>query len=361
MGMLYLRGKTWWVQYYENGKKIRESAKTQKKMVAKKLLEQREGDIAKGKTPGFYFDKVTYDQLADAMVRDYELNGVKSLQQLKRNRRIHLDPFFSGLPAIKITSAKVQQYIDHRKSEGSENATVNRELSAIKRMFSLGERQTPPMVDKAPYIAMLKENNARKGFFEYEEFVKLRDAFPAYLRGLVTFAYKVGWRYSEITGLTWGQVDRQQWIVRLEVGETKNKAGRTVYLDSELQEVFKAQWQQRRNNGILTPCVFPKQDGGKLGALNRQWQEACKKAGLTGKIFHDFRRTAVRDMVRSGIPERVAMMISGHKSRCVFERYNIVNDIDLRQAAQRRENYRSDCVQNVPNNIEQFQTKANEI
>ncbi len=121
-------------------------------------------------------------------------------------------------------------------------------------MFNLGVRQTPPLVDRVPYIRMLRENNARKGFFEHDEFLALRNALPAYLKGVVTFAYKVGWRHSEITGPTWKQVDRQLGIVRLEVGETKNSEGRTVYLDEELKAVFEQQWE-RRKQAKKTPAL----------------------------------------------------------------------------------------------------------
>ena len=97
---------------------------------------------------------------------------------------------------------------------GAANATVNRELAALKRMFNLGARQTPPIVDRVPHIPSLKERNARKGFFEHWEFLSLREALPDYLKGFVTFAYKYGWRLEEITSLKWSQVDRNLGIVR---------------------------------------------------------------------------------------------------------------------------------------------------
>lgn len=167
--------------------------------------------------------------------------------------------------------------------------------------------------------------------------VALRDALPDYLKGFVTFGYKTGWRVSEVTGLTWNQVDLDNGIVRLEPGETKNDEGRTVYLDDELQEIFNLQGKVRKN---LLPYVFLNEKGtDKVKRFDKSWKTACKDAKIGKKLFHDFRRTAVRNMVRSGIPEGVAMKISGHKTRSVFERYNIVNDCDLQLAAQRQEHY----------------------
>jgi len=139
---------------------------------------------------------------------------------------------------------------------------------------------------------------------------------------------------------TWNQVDRDEGIVRLETGETKNDEGRTVYLDEELKEVFNRQWESRKKGKKLLPYVFLSRDGtDKVKRFDKAWKSACKDAGIGDRLFHDFRRTSIRNMVRAGVPERVAMMVSGHKTRAVFERYNIVNDTDLKLAAQRQEAY----------------------
>ncbi len=280
MGSIYKRGKVYWIKYYRNGKPYRETTKSQKEADAKRLLKKREGEISEGKLPGIYFDRVKFDELAEDFLRDYRINQKKSLDKAERSVG-HLKGQFEGMRVPEITSPKIEAYIEKRMKwacnecrkkfdaqdecpfcrsddlkKGAANATINRELSALKRMLNIGARQTPPKVDRVPYIPMLKENNVRKGFFEHAEFVALRDALSSYLKGFVTFAYKTGWRMSEITGLTWNQVDRGNGIVRLEIGDTKNDEGRTVYLDDELQEIFHSRWENRKRSRKLTPYVF---------------------------------------------------------------------------------------------------------
>ncbi|MCF8078946.1 MAG: site-specific integrase [Desulfobacterales bacterium] len=366
MGSIYKRGNVWWIKYYRNGKNYRESSKSTKKMVAKKLLDRREGEISQGKLPGVYFEKVTFDQLAEDFLRDYRINQKKSLDRAERSVN-RLNEFFQGDKVPYITTPRIKEFVTERMKwacrdckerfhfnggkgcpkcggeklvKGASNATINRELAALKRMLNLGSNQTPPIVDRVPYIPMLKENNVRKGFFEHSDFEALRAALPSYLKGFATFAYKVGWRKSEIMNLTWNQVDLKTGIVRLEAGETKNEEGRTVFLDGELMEIFTMQWKVRKLNGALTPYVFPNREGlGPIRDFKSAWANACKNAKIGHRLFHDFRRTAVRNMVRAGVPERVAMMISGHKTRSVFDRYNIVSERDLQSAAKKQEAY----------------------
>ncbi len=339
MGMIYKRGRMYWIKYYRNGKPYRESTRSVKEADAKRLLKKREGEISEGKLPGIYFDRVRFDELAEDLLRDYRVNGKKSSARAELSIR-HLMESFTGARTTDITTPRIGAYIEKRLAEGASNASINRELAALKRMLNLGAGQTPPKVDRVPHVPTLKENNVRKGFFEHDEFLALRDALPYHLRGLVTFGYKTGWRISEIGDLTWSQVDRKQGIVRLEVGETKNDEGRTVYLDDELKAVFIRQWNERKKAQKVLPYVFLNKEGtDRVKRFDKAWKKACEKAGIGVRLFHDFRRTAVRNMVRSGIPERVAMAISGHKTRSVFDRYNIVSDTDLRLAAQKQAAY----------------------
>jgi len=163
---------------------------------------------------------------------------------------------------------------------------------------------------------------------------------PDYLKGFITFAYKSGWRVSEITGLKWSNVDLNMRIVKREVGITKNKEGRTIYLNDELMDVFMEQRNNQKESKQIIHHVFTNRKGdGNVKDFRGAWKTAYEIAELPSRVVHDLRRTAVRNMVRSGILERVAMMISGHKTRAVFERYNIVSEGDLMAAAKKQEEY----------------------
>lgn len=352
MGSLYQRGKIWWIKYYHHGKPERESSKSESKMVADRLLKKREGEIVEGKIPSLVYERVKYKELRDLIITDYTINRKKSLDRVNVSLA-HLDKQFTGWNVLEITSEEINQYKIKRLDEGAAPASINRELSCLKRMFSLAV--TAGKAPAVPTIKQLQERNTRKGFFEHGQFLALRDALPYHLKGLVTFAYKTGWRREEILGLQWSQVDQDNWIVTLDPGSTKSDEGRSYPLDEELVEIFKKQWAMRKTTGRITPYVFPnkryyrkneprkpikKVDTGKMNNFNKAWKAACKEAGID-KLFHDLRRTAVRNMVRAGIPERVAMQISGHKTRSVFDRYDIVSDRDLKEASAKLEQHLS--------------------
>lgn len=337
MGCIYRRkgSKNYWIKYSRNGKAFQESTHSDKMEVAKRLLQMREGEIAQGKMPSICFERVKFDDLMDDYLTDYKINEKRTVRRAERCVRFLKDAF-GGMKANEVNTSVIKHYIEKRLSQGMKNATINRELSALKKAFHLAYRCTPAKIAQVPYIPMLKENNVRKGFIEQEQYLSLKEALPDHLKPVLTFAFFTGWRKSEILGLKWGQVDLREGTVRLEPGETKNNEGRTLYMEPELLEMMKALHRQRRMDCLY---VFNRR-GKKIIEFRKSWMKACTAIDRPGLLFHDLRRSAVRNMVRAGIQERVCMEISGHKTRSVFDRYNIVSQDDLREAALKRQQFR---------------------
>lgn len=140
-------------------------------------------------------------------------------------------------------------------------------------------------------------------------------------------------------------MDLTERVVRLEPGTTKNDEARLLPLTTELYETLAMQRTIRDTKFPACPWVYFNEAGGKIGQFKRTWRSACAAAGLVptegepDRLFHDLRRSGVRNLIRAGVPESVAMRISGHKTRSVFERYNIVSERDLHEAARKLETY----------------------
>lgn len=339
MGMIRKRGRIWWVKYYKDGTPHEESSGSVREGDARRLLKLREGDIERGLPITPKVGRIRWEEARDDVVTDYKTNGKRSLPDLLTRLRLHLDPFFRGRRLATVTTADVRRYIDLRQTEKASAGTINRELTHLKRAFSLA-RQAGKMLH-APYVPMLRENNVRKGFFEREQLDALLSHLPAYAQPLVRFAYLTGWRASEVYGLQWRNVDLEGRQVLLDPGATKNGEGRSFPLTTELRRLLESQRQEAdqiaRENGRIVPWVFFFRNGDPVKSIRHSWVSACKRAGCPGRLFHDLRRTAVRNFVRANVPERVAMKLSGHKTRSVFDRYNIVSEGDLRHAAKQLE------------------------
>jgi integrase len=326
MGRIFKRGSVYWVAYYRRGEEHRESSGSENENRARKLLKKRLGETSRGQFIGPSEEKLTFDDLATILTTDYEINRKRSIESVRLSIK-HLREFFALNRAIDITPDRVSTYVRERQREDAANGSINRE--ALKRAFTLATRASK--LNSAPYIPLLEENNSRRGFLDHGSFLALREALPKHLRHPVTFLYFSGWRVSEMRTLEWRDVDLAGREVRLRPEVSKNKDRRVLPLRGELLEIVESARDVRRMD---CPFVFH-DEGEPIGDFRKAWKTACKKAKLSGIMVHDLRRTAVRNMVRAGIPERVAMELSGHKTRRIFDRYNIVSNEDLAAATER--------------------------
>ena len=332
-GSYYQRGETWWVKYYRNGQPVRESSHSTSEMDAKALLNRRMGALAAGEPIVPNAERVTVDTLLDDLLTEYRVNGRRSLSRAEKSVK-RLREHFGLARAVNVDTAAVRRYIDVRQAASAANATINRELAALKRAFTLAV-QGRKLVTR-PYIPMLTEDNVREGFFEADQFEAVCRHLPKAIQPVARFAYITGWRRGEILAHTWAQVDFAAGLVRLEGSQTKTRKARQFPLTPELRALLEAQraatTEIASKFGRIIPWVFHRR-GKPIKDFKVSWRTACNAAGVPGRLVHDFRRTAVRNLVRAGVPERVAMAMTGHKTRSVFDRYNIVSEADLHAAA----------------------------
>jgi integrase len=374
-GRIYARaGSAYlWCAYFLRGKEYRESTGTTDLHAAEKFLKRRlkevgADQICKATFVGPQQERIKISKLLEALEADYKLRGKDSPQF--RTHLKHIQGYFGAWRAIEVSPEAVDRYIVGRQASGSAAATINRSTQLLAQAFRLAVERR--QLSTAPQIRHLSEKgNARQGFFSDAEFHVLIQYLPPYLRDFVQFGYSTGWRKSEIASLRWSDVEDD--VIRLRAENSKNGEARTVSLSGDLADLIE---RRRTARQIKTECgvtlvafVFH-HEGAQIGDFRKAWATACVAAGqgryvcdsckqmvsrrrcecggearYTGRIFHDFRRTAVRNMVRAGVPERVAMTISGHKTRAIFDRYNIVNEADLREAMQRTQSYLKDGAQ----------------
>ena len=348
MGYLYrpklksgAQSSIWWCKYYLNGRPVRESTgvsadtKTAPQ-AARQFLKQREGAAATGQPISPRADRVQVDELLNDLQTDYTVNERRSAERLEFSLA-HLRPVFGARRAHQVGPADVRMYVASRLEAGAAPATINRELAALRRAFTLGV--DGQKIHWAPKVQDLDEHNVRQGFFEFEAFEAVRRHLRAPLRPVVLFAYVTGWRIKdEVLPLTWRQVDFKAGTVRLEPGTTKNDEGRMFVMTPELRAGLESQRALtealQRKTGRIIPFVFHR-NGKPIKDYRGTWRTACTAAGTPGRIPHDFRRTAVRNLERAGVSRSVAMKMTGHKTEAVYRRYAIVSEQDLHEAARK--------------------------
>jgi integrase len=337
--------------------------------------------------------RIRYEALREAFYADYVANDRRSLRrdkdkQPRMDKIVRLDDFFEGYRISEIDAATIRKFIVDQQGRGLSNGSINRSITALRRMFYLAKEDDK--IRDIPHFPMVKEATPRKGFFERDEYENLLKNLPSYLRLPFAIGYFSGMREGEIlglkweqkdpkTGLRWKQVDFLDGVIRLAADETKGDEAREIPIIPQLRILLMEEYAKRQPS---CPYVCYRLDRKghalRVKGFRKAWYSSCVAAKLgtmqpktdvtgeqlyakprgkhskpkvkmvyRGKIFHDLRRTGVRNLVRAGVPEKVAMAISGHKTRSVFERYNIGSGKDVAQAGRQLEVFHNQVGQNL--------------
>jgi hypothetical protein len=235
---------TFWIAYSVRGKLIRQSSHSTKESEARRQLKKRLGEVAPGKAVGPDIEKTTFEDIAAIIVNDYKANGRRSLPRLQ-DAISHLREFLRGYRSVEISGDRVTLYVTSRQNQKAANSTINNELSALSRMFTLGIRSNP--VATKPYIGKLAVSNTRKGFFEWEQFSPVLKNRPEDLQPVET-AYITGWRIHDeiLTRQKYHADPKGRGWLRLDSGETKNGEGRNFPFTKRLREIIEQQLQRTR-------------------------------------------------------------------------------------------------------------------
>jgi integrase len=344
--------KKWVIQFYKNGRRVREATGFTDYDEAKKLLRQRLHEIDQGQYVARHGKPARVEDLHDILKAHIATNPKARKRDLP-GRWAHLKPVFGALLASEVTTDDIRHYTATRlEKDKAAHATINRELGALKRMFRLAAQGTPPKVQRVPYIPMLREDNVRVGFVEDTGYARLvAEAGELWLRTFLELAFSYGWRRSELLGLRVAQVDIVARTIRLEPGSTKNRDGREVQMTSKVTELLTEAIRGKGKNDF----VLTRKGNMAVKDFRTAWQNLCVRAELGAFICrcckkpvlpskkcacgsykrhyeglnpHDLRRSAAKALRSAGVPESVVMKIGGWKTAAMFRRYAIVSPAD---------------------------------
>lgn len=362
-GRMFKRGSVWYLRFRQNGREYEESLRTSSEREAQKLRARRAAECGLGVLVKTDAKRVTFADLAQLVRDNYRAKGNRGLEirivdgkehfhgTLEENLTMLSSYFPESTRALTITTDRVTAFEAAMLGQGYARASVNKGLATLRRAFNLAVRAGRLPLSAKPAISTPDPKNARKGFFEDEDFRAVLAELPESLRPVMEFCYLTGWRpASEVLPLTWDRVDFDAGMLRLDPNTTKNNEGRVFPFDvfpplADLLERQRAHTKQTEQRlGRIIPHVFHRA-GKPIKDYYHAWRSACKRAAvkhvngrdvvvrpaLLGRLVYDLRRTAVRNLERARVPRSVAMKLTGHKTEAIYRRYAIVDEQDLRE------------------------------
>jgi integrase len=352
----------WMYSIMHEGKRLTKSLGTRdEKEAQKEFLKVRNrfaAQIDRGELASTSVKTFTIGELLSRYIAFMRENGRKSADIV----RVVLDlvqrdtMFRPERKVASLTTADLEAYRKREAANGTAQRTINYRFALIRAAFGLEMKRTPCCVAKAPYIPMVSIDNVREGFLEYDDHLTVLDALPRSLKALFVIAFHSGCRLGELRNMKWSDVDWKNRVIRLP--KTKSGRKRNLPFWGGIEENLKAQKEYRDKFHpecaflffwMNEDCVLARggarvAPGTPIKDFRGSWSSALKRAHEANSnvkedlLFHDLRRSGVRVMVQeAGIPEAQAMLISGHETRSMLERYNIVSLKNVQDAGAKLE------------------------
>jgi len=307
---IYKRGKTYYIDYYVEGRRKRERA-GKFRWEARILLGKRQDEIIENPNiDPTRFKKVGFDEISEDFL---EWSRVHK-RSFRRDEGIvkNLMPYFGGKLLYQITPYDVEEYQSERRQKVSA-ATCNREVACLKRIYNKAIEWDKARDNPIRKVKFFREDNERLRYLNKSEIVQLLKECAPHLRPIVLFALNTGMRKSEILNLKWKDVDLQQSLIT--VVETKSGDFRKIPINTQLKEVLD---NTQKHDGCL--YVFNR-DGQKIGNIRASFDRAVRKAGIEDFHFHDLRHTFASQLVMGGVNLVAVKELLGHKSLEMTLRY----------------------------------------
>ncbi|CAG0955503.1 Tyrosine recombinase XerD [Methanosarcinales archaeon] len=310
----------WHIDIVHKGKRYRKSLHTTSKRQAEQFYHKIKSESVEGR----YLDKLegehkTFEELAEKYINDYAKRHKRSWDKDAQRTRNHLTPYFGKMMVTDITPKVISQYKAYRYQQGVCSATINRELTIMKHMYSIAVKEWEWCRDNpVKRVSMEKERPPRDRWLSFEEEAKLLKACPDWLRDVVIFALHTGMRQGEILGLRWKDVNLSQGIATLEM--TKNGDRRSVPLNRTAWEML---LRKSRVRYLTSDFVFTSSTGTQIdsGNLRRDFMRVLKGTGIKGFCFHDLRHTFATRLVQRGIDVYKVQKLLGHRDIKTTQRY----------------------------------------
>ena len=334
--------------YYLRGKQYRQSTGESDEKAARKFLRDRLKEVGADQIGAKKFTtpkmrRVTVHDLLEDLKAHFELEGQLSPQNKSHIARADKD--FGDRLALELWSRDFKAYKIQRLADGDAKATINRPLQMLRLAYSHAVENDE--LTHAPHIELFSEKgNARKGFCKETEFRKIQDSLPKYLKDFALFAYCTGMRFGEITSLKWEYVTGD--VIELQAEDAKGdgdeeNARSIPMVGKDLAGILARRTAARTvkvgKTSEMAALIFH-HNGKPIVDIRKAWKTACKKAGVPNRLFHDLRRSAVKNMDEAGISRDVAMSISGHRTQATYTRYNISDTKRKRKALERAQEFR---------------------